>query len=257
MTDELNIRRVVSVRHSESDRWHRRAAAPRGYDALVLMTKGAIDYCFEGMTLSARAGDLFLLPGDLPYSGQQMSERVAFYVIDFLSDTPQAAQNFGAPCFLSRDVNPDTRGQFSAILSLWERQPLGIELHLRAFLYGMMCKKFKVETETRSTHSANAVMEYIVAHLGEHDLNVKRLCRLFYISESQLRRNLVAATGLRPNDYILRLRLDRAKNDLLDTERSIKEIAAEYGFSNQYYFSQCFTKAYGLSPRAFRSAYRS
>ena len=55
-----------------------------------------------------------------------------------------------------------------------------------------------------------------------------------------------------PTEYVSFLRLQKAKRLLIDTDLLIKEIAAECGFSNEYYFSNFFKKRTELSPQNFR-----
>lgn len=54
--------------------------------------------------------------------------------------------------------------------------------------------------------------------------------------------------------YLARLRTDIASDLLLSTDKSIGDIAALVGFSDQFSFSHFFKRATGLSPRTFRMA---
>jgi len=55
-------------------------------------------------------------------------------------------------------------------------------------------------------------------------------------------------TGLSPAQYFLQLKLNKAKDLLLNTSMSIKEISVITGFESQYYFSRFFKKRIGMSP---------
>ena len=101
------------------------------------------------------------------------------------------------------------------------------------------------------------IVSYIAKNIGDSTLSVADLCRKFFISESQLRRNIQRATRLTPSEYILTLRLNRAKNELSYTDRSVMEIAARCGFASPYYFSRCFSEEMGMSPLAYRKNSRS
>ncbi|MDG0808178.1 AraC family transcriptional regulator [Cohnella rhizosphaerae] len=60
-------------------------------------------------------------------------------------------------------------------------------------------------------------------------------------------------TGFSPIDYFLRLKMQRAGQLLSLTGMAIKEIAAEVGFGDPYYFSRMFKKLMGVSPSDYRS----
>ncbi|MBN9536364.1 MAG: helix-turn-helix transcriptional regulator [Alphaproteobacteria bacterium] len=60
------------------------------------------------------------------------------------------------------------------------------------------------------------------------------------------------ATGLRPRDYLLRRRIERAQALLRDTELPMGEVAFKVGFPNQAHFSMVFRRLAGLTPRQWR-----
>lgn len=61
-------------------------------------------------------------------------------------------------------------------------------------------------------------------------------------------------TGMTPNDYLLRIRVDRARELMADAERSITEVAFATGFNSSQYFSTVFRRYTGLTPGAYRQS---
>ena len=61
-----------------------------------------------------------------------------------------------------------------------------------------------------------------------------------------------AVTGFSATEYVKRLRMARARELLLTTDRGIADIAAEVGYPDQFYFSRQFRAVAGSSPRHFR-----
>lgn len=79
----------------------------------------------------------------------------------------------------------------------------------------------------------------------------------WYAEQSQLSyvqfyRRFKSAIGMSPKEYIIRLRIDRARYLLLEEPSSVSEIAHACGFESEYYFSSCFKKTVGVSPSDFR-----
>ncbi|THF79872.1 helix-turn-helix transcriptional regulator [Cohnella fermenti] len=58
-----------------------------------------------------------------------------------------------------------------------------------------------------------------------------------------------------PMEYLLRYRIEQSKRLLLQTDLTVSRIAEETGFNQAAYFSSCFTKIVGMSPRTYRKQY--
>lgn len=61
-------------------------------------------------------------------------------------------------------------------------------------------------------------------------------------------------TGTTPRQYILQLRLEYARDLMMETELPIGEIAERAGFSDPFYFSRCFRKHFGIVPSVYRQS---
>lgn len=59
--------------------------------------------------------------------------------------------------------------------------------------------------------------------------------------------------GKTPYQYYLEAKISLAKEYLLNTNLSVSEISAALSYSNSQYFSICFKKFTGYSPRNFRA----
>lgn len=64
-------------------------------------------------------------------------------------------------------------------------------------------------------------------------------------------------TGRSPWQVVMEHKLERARELLLGTRLSIKEISAELGFQNADYFARCFVRHTGITPRDYRGRRRS
>ncbi len=63
-------------------------------------------------------------------------------------------------------------------------------------------------------------------------------------------------TGFSPIDYALRLRIQQAAQLLVAGEDPVSVVAAASGFADPYYFTRCFTRIMGQSPRLHRRVHR-
>jgi len=99
------------------------------------------------------------------------------------------------------------------------------------------------------------VNEYIDAHL-DSALNIPELAETLGISESHFARGFRNASGLTPHSYVMRRRLLRAQELLVQTNLPLVNIALATGFADQSHFSRRFHELTGVPPRAFRDQNR-
>ena len=89
-------------------------------------------------------------------------------------------------------------------------------------------------------------------NISNEDLSVDEICKALSISKVQLYRKTKALLGYNVNDYILSVRLQKAKFLLSNEDLSISEIAYKVGFSSQAYFSTVFKSKVEVTPSEFR-----
>jgi AraC family L-rhamnose operon transcriptional activator RhaR/AraC family L-rhamnose operon regulatory protein RhaS len=84
-------------------------------------------------------------------------------------------------------------------------------------------------------------------------LSVKELTNYSGFSESWVLRIFKQYTGYSPSVYLNHLRITDIAKELLSSSRSITDIALDAGFNDSNYFSRCFKKYMGISPREYRN----
>jgi len=112
----------------------------------------------------------------------------------------------------------------------------------------------RIETD-RTPAPAESLAEAIRS-VAMTEIDFVALAARFGISPATLRRRLIAAYGVSPKAYQLRLRFDRAKELLALGDLSVEAVAAEVGFDDAYYFSRLFRQREGMPPSRFRAANR-
>ncbi|HEY4200241.1 MAG TPA: AraC family transcriptional regulator [Devosiaceae bacterium] len=111
------------------------------------------------------------------------------------------------------------------------------------------------ESERTINRRSSLIIEDVVAALQQgalEPLDFVAFARRFGVAPATLRRQFVAHFGIPPKAFQLRLRLDRAKELLSLTDRTVEAIAAEIGFEDAFYFSRLFRAREGCTPTTFR-----
>lgn len=84
------------------------------------------------------------------------------------------------------------------------------------------------------------------------DINLDLLARTFSISKYHMSREFKKNIGKSPIDYLIDVRINRAKTLLYDSKRSIAEICQLVGIPNPNHFLYLFKEREGITPTAFR-----
>lgn len=100
------------------------------------------------------------------------------------------------------------------------------------------------------------VIDYLNAHYNE-DIDLDFLAEKFFVSKATLIYNFKKYTGHTVIDYLLTVRIAKAKQLLVSTNKSIREISELCGFSSANYFGLIFKKRENLSPAAYRKNQRA
>jgi AraC family transcriptional regulator len=111
---------------------------------------------------------------------------------------------------------------------------------------------------TRSYHTAMLpqqhlfrVQEFIESRL-EANLTLQELASEVGYSRSHFLRMFHATTGMTPHRYVLKRRVERARQQLEQVEPSIAEVAFRCGFSSQAHLTLAFRKEFGITPAEYR-----
>jgi len=107
--------------------------------------------------------------------------------------------------------------------------------------------------------SSKKIMDEAVKWLELHfseKVSIDRLVAFIGYSRTRSFTLFREHTGLTPNDYLLRFRINRAKEMLANTSADVQDVAAACGFSDSGYFVRMFKRHYGSTPLAYRKAVR-
>ena len=108
------------------------------------------------------------------------------------------------------------------------------------------------DLEDKDAAFMNKVLFYIEQHLEDASFNSMRLSRALNLSESQLYRKLKATTDASTAVFIRRVRLQKAKTLLQNSEYTVSEIAYQTGFNSPGWFSRAFKEEFGYAPNEIR-----
>lgn len=115
-----------------------------------------------------------------------------------------------------------------------------------------LCKIFDFGEARSSTRLVEKIKNYLEKNYQEN-ITLKMLEDEFFFNASYISRVFKAKTGENYSDYLLRIRIERAKELLVTTEYSVSKVSQMAGFKNPKYFSRIFKEIVGVQPITYRN----
>lgn len=101
----------------------------------------------------------------------------------------------------------------------------------------------------------NMIIAYMNSHFSEK-ITVEELAEQVKLSAGHFSKIFKSVTGTTPIDFLNIIRLQKARNMLINTEETITEIAILCGFNTSPYFSFCFFKKFKMTPSVYRQNFQ-
>ncbi|CUH96655.1 hypothetical protein P22_2745 [Propionispora sp. 2/2-37] len=109
--------------------------------------------------------------------------------------------------------------------------------------------------DIRHGEQGRELVEQAVEHMKNHymePLTVAKLAGQYGLNSRQFAYLFQKYTGMAPLEYLIELRMRRARELLCTTACSIAEISVCVGYSDPYYFSKLFKQRTGFCPSAYK-----
>jgi AraC-like DNA-binding protein len=240
--------------------WSRGRTLP--YYGLVYLVAGEGEFSTdERRRQCVRAGDMLLLFPDVWHNYRPCADTgwTEFWVLyDGRLPDHWAAQQCLRPeqPVLWPGIDPGLVGLFEQMLSIARSGPPFANQLLAALVMQIVAVLLaRVQDRDNPHESVRRLIERAQQHIDSQwnqPIDMKQLAASLQLSYRHFRRLFQRATGVPPGQYLLNLRVNRAKR-LLAESRPVAEVAEQSGFSDPYYFSRVFKQKTGIPPARWRT----
>jgi len=234
--------------------------SPKKTELFLLLDGCDAEYTLaNGTKLFAKSGNLIYTP----INGK--------YTVHFYNFTAPKSSTLGIAFLMSdQNGNPfsfqedililNTNEKIVSLFDSAERYSNSLNHNVQALFKSIL---YQIITEigknqyafaSRQEHGHSIVsraLRYVHNNLDEN-FSVTKLAELCNVSPTYLRQLFHKHTNKSPSQYILDVKLQKAKNYLSYGDLPIKEISEELGFSSTSYFIETFKRKYGISPLVYR-----
>ncbi len=190
-------------------------------------------------------------------------------IMDFLYLQPSLPLDirFGNILKLTENEMQNIIAQVDSIVQELHEKTIGYMLMIRlymALIFTLLSRKYisavdkgLVNEALKDTSMSNMyrVIGYMEHHFSE-DITKEELARIGMCSARNLSRKFKECTGETVFEYIHRLRVDKSRSLLIETDMKITEIAVLVGFNDISFFNKTFKKRMGITPREYRERNR-
>lgn len=121
-----------------------------------------------------------------------------------------------------------------------------------AALYATAIRRTADRRRSKDRLDVGEVRAYIDRHY-DRPISLETVADAFYVTKEYLSKAFKAQTGVNLTDYVIRLRMDKARGLVLASELKIKDIASAVGYEDVTYFNRLFKHQFGETPGQMRA----
>ncbi|RCX14790.1 AraC family transcriptional regulator [Anaerobacterium chartisolvens] len=248
------------------------------YFEMVYIKKGSAVFEIAGQPVAIGPNDIIIIKPRQPHKFIVKSEAGCEFIVlnfKFTNQVNNEVSEISLEDFLNF-VNNKEWGPFiylkvsqkneiitllNKILRERESAEIGSELLnylLIMELFVFISRALKMEWESSIKNKSPKLKELIEVSVKfinnnfERDISLGDIARFIFLSPSYFTRAFKEEVGISPISYLLKIRVDRAKELLGETDLKISDIALSIGFSNQQRFNEIFKKYAGVTPLHYR-----
>jgi AraC-like DNA-binding protein len=234
-------------------RLEQKEARPR--HGFVFVLEGAALFQFDGQSLTVSKNDIVYLPKGSRYLTRASAhDTYHFITVSFQLAHDAVLSQLPMP-IVTKPANPNAYLHlFREVVQRWQRKEILYKLKCQSILAEIMHLLILEIVQERSDHhlmdKIRPAVEIMERQYTE-SLSIETLADRCALSTSHFRRLFRKAYGLSPQQYLLNLRINKAKDLIRSQLYTMTEVAERSGFANIYYFSRTFRQATGVPPTEY------
>lgn len=203
---------------------------------------GQITYTMNGKIIVSKPDNAILVPQGCTYCRVTDSEGL-FPLINFSC----SGLDLKDIAVIPLDDPQDCIRRFKTLQKLFLRNESRMKIY--SMFYELL--DILVSPSEQDSERLTFAVKYIEEHIQDPTLSNVELAERLGISEGYLRRHFQAHYRVTPKQYILDVRIRKAKQLLVDTPFTVTAIAEECGFSSVYHFCRAFRQRTGKTPTQY------
>ncbi|BBB90922.1 MAG TPA: AraC family transcriptional regulator [Methylomusa anaerophila] len=145
---------------------------------------------------------------------------------------------------------------FKKLVDSWIMKLPGYEFITRTSLQQLLIAIYRNKSRQNQNYSTSLKVEKVIEYMHQninHKVTLPALAEKVQLSSFYLSKAFKEITGYCVIEYFNKIKIDKAKELIVEGDKKIKEVAQALGFTDEFYFSRIFKKIEGISPSKFYS----
>ena len=157
---------------------------------------------------------------------------------------------------IAKCIRTSVLNYFETLFKLFRNEPFGYQRLASGICMQLVAETYNIQQSNNNDDRLNSMVAY-ARHLMYKKINtsvdLQKIANDYGVSYSKFRIDFKKQTGSSPLQYHLSLKIEKAKELLLGTNLTQKEIAFSLGFETDFYFNRLFKQKTGLTPKQLRN----
>lgn len=233
--------------HAKPWSWHSKC----DYACFYCVTRGKITVSDRQNVIVAQEGDVLFLRSTDEMLMQCSDERGnAYYFVSFYYD--ESVDLMIDTYIRDAGVTNLFGDIYEAHRSLYNLGRFKLYTIFIRLVYALCSKTLKADKSYSDTYHIRSTAEYINLNCTKK-ISTSELCKISGYSPAHLRRLFIKHYSLSPRDYIIKCRIEMAKEMLVDMpSKTTEEISSFLGMCSPSYFCKIFKERTGLTPTEYK-----
>lgn len=242
------------------------------FGSMIYVLSGGCTYTIGNGTYRVKKGDMLVLNPNVPHgksvrTGEEILElHIGFGNINIEGLPRNHLVDPSSPSVYSlQEYEQEFLRCCSDICSEQENNEPGCELMIKVhvmklLIYFMKATRTDIHRNTNSLAGFDSsdravIVNTLMKYLNENymrQISLETISKSIYLSPAYISKVFKEETGETPINYLIKVRLSKAREMLLEGGHSIKSVARAVGYDDAYYFSKLFKKYHSVSPSKVR-----
>lgn len=227
--------------------------------SVFFVTKGTLTLLVDGEKHFLNSGELFCKDVWQPIEVRNESdEDVCYFVVTFNFEEGYSFKRYS----LDKKFTPASPKSFEEIFvrlhNTYENRHIAAKIIQKSILYELFYKIIKYKMLSDVTDKNEIKIAEAVGYIHQNisrKISLNELSEITNYSISHLRRLFYEKFSLSPLNYIMKIRIEKAKEIISIEDLPISQISTFCGFDNTSYFIKQFKKQVGITPNEYKAKF--